>query len=181
MLFGSKETFAIEAEVLEIHGEWTYGHLVFWIASRPVGDANDVADLATSARWGRVFLSASTRRTRGDLDQRSTAEVYDQLYGRFVTPASAPSSKGWELRWDRDPYVLDEVGDSSVRDNFAILVVRRVDRFDRVVVNSFDGPGLWESLVSPGVCDSVIEQYCAWVEGQRGSPLVPPANAKDDP
>lgn len=44
MLFGKTEGFAIEAEVLEAYGKWTYGHLRFWIGGVSIGDFDDTSD-----------------------------------------------------------------------------------------------------------------------------------------
>src|SRR5262249_35560197 len=84
MIAGHPESFGIEAELLEIHGKWTYGRLRFWVGGVEVGDFDDTSDLATSARWGRTFLAASSRRTRPDLDRMLPKDVYQLLYGRFI-------------------------------------------------------------------------------------------------
>jgi hypothetical protein len=167
MLFGDKDTFAIEAEMLEIYDKWTYGRLRFWIGGRPVGDFEDTSDLAGSARWGRTFLAASPRRTRPDLDQTSCEGVYATLHGRFVQPSSAAADKGWPGPWEREPFLLDEVGESALRDKFSIIAVRRGDGSERIVVSSFDDECVWEVAVAPGACDRTIESYCRWVEQLR--------------
>jgi hypothetical protein len=167
MLFGNVERFAVEAEFLETHGKWTYGRLRFWVNGSPIGDFDDTSDLATSARWGRTFLKASPQRTRVELDYMASSEVYELLYGRFVEPVNTPSPKPWAGSWDREPYVLDDLGESAVRDKFAIVVVRKGDGSDRVLVNCFDEERVSETVVPPGDCDLAIEAYCAWVENLR--------------
>src|SRR5260370_38258232 len=109
MLFGNPDVFAIEAELLEIYGKWTYGKLRFWVGGSAIGDFDDTSDLATSARWGRTFLKASRERTRGDLDHMAPTEVYELLYGQFVEPVNSPTRKPWAGTWDSKPYVLDDV------------------------------------------------------------------------
>jgi len=167
MLFGSSDNFAIEAESLEVYGKWTYGKLRFWVNGIPIGDFDDTSDLAASARWGRTFLMASPRRTRAELDHMTAQEVYELLYGRFVEPVHTLSPKSWPGPWDREPYVLDEVGESAVRDKFAVVVVRKGDGSDRVLVDCFDEKRLLETIVPPGSCNLAIESYCAWVEQLR--------------
>jgi hypothetical protein len=166
MLFGNPNVFAIEAELLEVYGKWKYGRLRFWIGGNMIGDWDDTSDLATSARWGRTFLTSSDRRTRVDLDNLSPADVYELLYGRFVEPVNSQSIKAWPGAWDRDPYIIDEVGESALRDRFAVLVVRKFDGIDRIIVNYFDEERLSETLAPPNICDHVIETYCTWVENQ---------------
>lgn len=166
--FGTYNRFSIEAEPLGIHDKWSFGRLRFWVGGVPIGDFNDTSDLASSARWGRRFLAASSRRARADLDRQSPAEVYERLYGRFVESVDARTRKPWPGPWERDPHVLDEVGESSLRDRFAVLVVRRADGFDRILVNDFHEKRLSETCAPEGDCDHTIEAYCAWVEGLCG-------------
>lgn len=167
MLFGSARIFAIEAELLEIHGQWTYGRLRSWVNGVPLGDFEDTSDLAASARWGRVFLAASPRRTRPDLDHLTSHEVFELLYGRFVQPVHSAPRKPLAGPWDREPYVLDEVGESALRDKVAIVVVRRADGSDRILANDYELQKLHEIAVPEGVCDQVIGSYCTWVERLR--------------
>lgn len=167
MLFGSHDSFGIEAELGEVYGKWTYGRLRFWVGGVSIGDFDDTADLATSARWGRAFLAASPRRTRAELDGAPADELYELLYGRFVQPVDSESPRPWPGPWDREPYVLDEVGESSLRDKAAIVVVPRGDGSDRVLVSNFDDPKVMESNIPEGHCDRVIGSYCTWVENLR--------------
>lgn len=167
MLFGEIATFAIEAEFIEAYEKWTYGRLRFWIDGAPIGDFDDTSDLATSARWGRSFLAASPRRTRPELDCMASDDVYELLYGRFVEPVHTTSPKPWLGSWDRQPYVLDEVGESALRDSFAAVAVRAADGTDRIIIKCFDEGRLIETRVPQGFCDHTIGSYCRWVESLR--------------
>ena len=176
MLFGNVNSFAIEAELLELYGKWTYAKLRFWIGGQGIGDFNDTSDLASSARWGRTFLQESSRRTRVDLDEMPAPDVYELLYGRFVIDITRvditvkrPRSPISHEHWDRRPYLLDDVGESSLRDKFAVLAVRRRDGHDRIIVKSFRDDVVSEVLLPPGECDATIALYCTWVEGLRSS------------
>jgi Immunity protein 42 len=167
MIFGNFEKFALEAEILKDSGTWTYGKLRFWINGISIGDFEDCSDLASSARWCRTFLDASPRRIRNDLDNAPAADVYELLYGRFVQSVSvfdAVSSKPWQGEWDRDPYVLDDVGESSLRDKFTILVIRKGDGLDRIIVYSCVEKYVFETILPQGDCDLFLAEYCIWIE-----------------
>jgi hypothetical protein len=174
MQFGNPDNFAIEAELREIHGKWLYGKLRFWVDRLPVGDFDDTSDLASSARSGRIFLAASSRRTRSDLDHLSAIDVYTILYGQYVVDISrvdaphrrAPSGSVW----DRDPYLLDDIGESAVRDKFAVLTVRRGDGRDRMIVRSFHSQTVSAEVLPSGYCDMTVASYCDWVEQLRYAP-----------
>lgn len=170
LLFGRTSCFAIEAELLEVHGKWTHGRLRFWVNGVPLGDFDDTSDLATSARWGRVFLTASPRRTRADLDPVTSQEVFEVLYGRFVQPVGSAPRERPSGPWERDPFVLDDVGESALRDKVAVVVVRKGDGSDRVLVKHLDRDGVAETTAPSGLCDRVIDAYCAWAEGLRATP-----------
>jgi hypothetical protein len=161
MIFGQKSQFAIEAEPLGRDGSMCFGHLRFWLQEQPIGDFEDSSDLAASARWGRRFLSASSMRTRGDLDDHSDDVVYHALYGRFFERGgSAP-----EEPLERDAFVLDEIGESALRDRASVIVVRRTDGRDRVVLRDHDTEKTTGALLAAGLCDRTIDRYCSWVEG----------------
>lgn len=167
MLFGDKAGFGIEAEFREVYGKWTYGRLRFWIKGSAIGDFDDTSDLATSARWGRTFLGASHLRTRVDLDHSAPSDVFELLYGQFVEPVNTASPKPWPGHWNGEPYLLDEVGESALRDKFAIVVVRRGDGSDRLLVSCFAEEDISEIIVPAGECDLVVDAYCSWVESLR--------------
>lgn len=168
MMFGERARFAVEAECRDVDGRWVFGGLRFWVAGLAVGDWDDSSELRASARWGRTFLRASPRRTRIDLDDVAASVVYERLYGRFVVPANAPCPRVLAGVWDRDPFVFDEVGESSTRDECALVVVRRGDGADRFLVKWFEEGRLLEVILSEGECDRVVDAYCSWVEGLRG-------------
>lgn len=164
MLFGERSVFAIEAEPEGKVGSMYFGRLLFWFHGEPVGDFQDTSDLAGSARWGRRFLSATFKRTRADLDSVAPTELYHTLYGRFFERGgSAPSEP-----FDRDPFVLDEVGESSLRDRASLLVVRRGDEHDRLILRDHKTGKVQEAILAPEVCDRIIDAYCSWVEKRFG-------------
>lgn len=163
--FGEQDAFAIEADFTGRSGKWLYGHLCFWLDGRRVGDFEDTSDLASSARWGRTFLGASARRTRPGFDPVPAGAVFDALYGRYVKGVADSVPKVDAGFWDREPYLLDEIGESALRDKWGIVVVRRGDGFDRVIVCSFTQGALTETALEKGTCDRVVEAYCSWVEG----------------
>jgi hypothetical protein len=158
MLFGTREKFGIEAQYLETNGSFQYARLQVWVGGAPIGDWDDTSDLAASARRGRRFLKESTRRTRPDLDQLQASQVLHLLYGQYI------GAEDWPDNWDTGPYMLNEIGDSSVRDKAVVLVVRRGNGWDRLILKTYRDESLKEIGLEPGVCDEVISAYCSWVE-----------------
>lgn len=159
---GNKHEFAIEAELTGADGPWRLGRLRLWIRGRPLGEFDETVDLAACARWARRFLSASPQRTRSDLDAEPAVEVYRLLYGRYFERGEAPVDEPFI----RDPFVLDEVGDAALRDRLSILVLRRGDESDRLLVREHaGGSAVEEYVLPPARCDQVLLDFCHWAEG----------------
>jgi len=164
MIFGDKTTFAIEAVLEGIDDRWFFGHLRFWVDGVAIGDFDDSSDLAGSARWGRHFLAASARRTRSDLDSTTEKEVYRILYGRFVDDGDADPAE----HMDPDPFLLDDVGESALRDRASVLALRTRDGWDRIIVHDLKSGRTFQKVITPGFCNDVT-QYCGWVESLGGA------------
>src|SRR5690606_6547091 len=94
-----------------------------------------------------------------DLDGHSAAAVYELLLGRFMKPAAAAGNG----RMDRDPFLLDDVGEASLRDRVSVLVVRRSDGCDRVIVRELKQGSVFEEVVPALVVDDTVSGFCDWV------------------
>lgn len=157
LLWGNKPAFAIEAESEQAQAQRRFGHMAFWIDGQRLGDPDDTVDFATSAHWVRVFLRESGRRTRPDLEQLTSAACFHELVEKYLKPGSP-------VPWDRDPYVLDEVGDASIRDWASAVAFRRTDGVDRVIARNLTDGSFFETELASGVLDEILRKYCQWAE-----------------
>ncbi|MDH5676355.1 MAG: Imm42 family immunity protein [Myxococcales bacterium] len=164
MLFGDPAQFAVEADFTGREGEWRFGRFRLLVHGAEYGDFGDTVDLASSCQWGRTFLEHSKERTRSDLDQRSASAVYDELVGRFM------NGRGDGDPFDRDTFLFDDIGDSSLRDKTTVLVVRRADGHDRVILRDLSSEQVQEVIVPPWTCDRVVRAFCDWIDALVGSP-----------
>jgi hypothetical protein len=182
MIFGETSMFAVEALFIEVYKTRIYGQLRFYQQNRQIGNFDDTSDLAMSARWARTFLEASSRRVRPDLDHVATADVFEILYERYIVPMrsgkigtvrnSLPKMKSAKFEvWDREPYLLDDVGESALRDKYAMLVVGRGNGSDRLIVKNFEDESLNETSVENGMVNNIIASYCDWVERLSRTPV----------
>jgi hypothetical protein len=158
MLWGEQKRFAIEACFLEKHDKWRTGRFVFWIGGVQFGDFTDTMDHGIGSRWGRTFLANSGRRGRADLEQLAPAECFCELYEKYVTGSV------YRGPWDRDPYVLDEVGEDSVRDRASIVAFRTSIGTDRIIACSWPERSIREMELASGLLDGILEEYCCWAE-----------------
>jgi hypothetical protein len=179
MIFGQSEVFLVEATHQETRNKRPLGGFCLHVAGRSIGDLDDLIDLSNSVNSVKIFLEAAQRRIRPDLDGATTSEIFEVLYQRYTVLVSdlqrtstgklLRTSAGSLLRrsamepWDRDPYLLDDIGESSIRDKHTILVVGRSDGSDRVVIKSYGDGSLSEVMVEKDVIDDSFREYCAWV------------------
>jgi len=175
MLFGHLDSLFIRVNLIEIRARAVVGGLSFGTAVCEFGDLDEICNLTFSAREARTFLNASHRRTRTDLDRLSSEDVFHLLYDRYVISVHrgtfevkdpARQASPTEV-WNRDPYLLEDVGQEALRDKYALIAVRRGDGVDRVICKSYRDNSLREALVPVGTLDAVLVSYCNWVENLR--------------
>jgi hypothetical protein len=160
MLWGMRESFAIEAAFLGTEGKWRFGNLRFWLGGSALGDFEDTSDLAGAGRWGRTFLDSSPRRTRKDLECSSPEVVLWELFEKYVSPGGARIKGGW----DRDPYLLDDVGEASLRDRASVLAFRASDGRDHLIARNWKTGETLHVVEEAGHLDEVIRSFCEWCE-----------------
>lgn len=162
VVFGDPAELAIEAKFTGWEGKWCLGSFRLFVGGSEYGDFSDTVDLAAGSRWGRVFLEHSRDRMRPDLDQKSASEVYEEVFGRFM------EGRGEGLRFDRDTFLFDDIGDSSLRDTTCVLVVRRADGHERVILRDLATARTEEVIVGPWTCDRAVRAFCSWVDSLDG-------------
>ena len=69
--------------------------------------------------------------------------------------------------WNRGPFVLDEIGDASVRDTAAVVAFRCSNNENRVIVKSFEPSRMVEVRLPEGELDHTIHSFCEWVDAQN--------------
>lgn len=172
MIFGNHETFAIEAEVKEPYGKWIYGNLRMWIGGVVIGNYDDASDLASSARWARVFLNHSKGRNWRGIDALTPSEVFADLYGKYLL--RTPEGKGFQVppeNWDRFALTLDGVGDSSTEGLHGVLVVRIENETDLIISKDLQTSQILHTKLSEGLLDKIISAYLNWIIEQYPSVL----------
>lgn len=157
MLWGDQKTFAIEAEFLHADGKWRFGKLGIWVGGKRRGDFDEAADLASAARWGRTFLASSAQRSRPDFALLDAQAVFFELFEKYLV--STPAEP-----WNRDAHLLDDVGESSLRDKASLVVFRQQDGTDRIVVRDWREGTTMPTSVPAGLIDETIGDFCLWAE-----------------
>jgi hypothetical protein len=171
MIFGRQDQFLIEAHHRITFKRRHYGSMRFIIHNQAIGDMDTLIDLTSSAAWARKFLDATHRRTRLDLDNASASEIFGVLYQGRVIQVSELHKYDQNVQidasseaWDRDPYLLDDIGESSVRDKYTILAIRRSDGNDRLVIKSYIDGSLRDVIVEQGIVEDSLYKYCTWTD-----------------
>jgi hypothetical protein len=181
MFFGQSMSFRVEAFYIQTIDSRLYGNFCLHIADRQIGDLDSAIELTSSVRWARIFLREGPRRVRADLDSATAGEVFDILYQRYISGASQLRGEHEDVvprceleSWDRDPYLIDDIGESSIRDKYTILVIGTGNGDDRVILKSYTEGTLNEFLIRNGDIDSAFREYCTWVDNLYGAPVLPP-------
>ncbi len=84
MLLGDKTKFSIEYEVTERVDDWVFGHFLFWLRGKPVGDWEDSTDLKGCLRWLKKFASENHNRYEPDLKDLDKISVFKLLYNSVM-------------------------------------------------------------------------------------------------
>ncbi len=112
-------------------------------------------------------MAHSVDRFRPDLDSLDARGILAELYEQFLVdrPADvqpAPYTKSWF----RDPFLLDDVGEASIRDRARVLAVRTSTR-DRIIARCLRTNQVFECSLDAEELDTIIRCFCEFVEAIR--------------
>lgn len=149
--FGSRESFAIEADFLGKRGNGASA--IYASSSR---DDRSVSSMtALTLRRAHAGGERSSQRLRVAAERISMGPLLTQSSSYSTVVTSCPrvrlASRRGGVAWERDSFVLDEVGESSLRDKAAIIIVRRGDGWDRMIVKTYADDMLVEQVLPPGL------------------------------
>ena len=157
--FGSPELVAIEVAVDGDHDAWAHGNFRFIVSNTPLGDFTDLCSLAAGARFGRIFVESSPRRRLPKLDSCAPKEVLWHLHDKFL----AADFSDWATTWDREAFLLSELGDSATRDAAVLVACVDAREMDWVVGRDVNTGIIADCHLTTGLLNATILQFCAWV------------------
>jgi len=157
--FGTRETFAIEVSFLEYFEPFGYAEIEFWIANNKIGNKHDTADLFASCNAAQDWLAQAPFWKREDLSLSPAIEVLEKL-----TVFDWGSSVRFPYESHIEQYNLGSVGDCSVENEAAVVMIQTSSSTERLCVCFFGEPRFLDVALPLGTCETVVRQYRAWCE-----------------
>lgn len=157
VFFGDIELFAIEAKAVLLEDNIFLGQLQFSVDGYRLGDMEDTSDLGAAARWGRTFLKAQSRQivVGNELSSSNLLQTYIDRYihGTF------------QETWNRDPFLLNDIGEASLRDRADAILVWTKDG-ERLIGRDLITNTVISIDLPRGYSSAVVMKFCNWVEEQ---------------
>lgn len=134
MLFGDRASFALECELTERVQPFQFCHLRFFILGNVVGDYSAQTTLGVCLYNAEVFLRFREQRLVPDAEKLSASELFSTYYESCFDSRS-PNSLSALLEHFNARFHMEEIGGESVREEYAMLLVRQTDERERMVIN----------------------------------------------
>jgi hypothetical protein len=161
MIAGTRERFAIEAEVTERIETWILGHIRFWICGEPVGNWADSADLRGCINWLREFHDMQVDRHEPDLVDLPADEVFRLVYDN-VMPGGTPFGHPWEHE-ARRRFHISYLGMSSF-ELFDILLLTNALGAERCLWRAAGSTEIHDCRLWRREMESVAGEFCTRFE-----------------
>lgn len=167
MIFGSKDTFAIEISECEWRpgSPGSYVQFRFWVGDIPIGDWNDRISLIASASNAGALYGTEFDRRCTPLPEGPPSDVFRDAYDAFFSydyatdPVVVPNL--------RDRYHLDEIGMGAVQDKYGLILVAMTKGLERVIVRDLRRDLFIADVSAPlGFAESVLDDHVKWGRSQ---------------
>ncbi|MCX7423650.1 MAG: Imm42 family immunity protein [Planctomycetia bacterium] len=170
MIFGNRECFAIEtAEPTVIDGR-LYSHFRFWIGGSPIGCWDDLIPLVASVGYMSQFCQHQNDRIDSKFGIDTPLQIFDAVYERFYRTDYRSADEA--LRRSRDVFHMDDIGMSSIVDQYGLVLVAADTTTARLVWKEWAEPEVIHDFPLPfGEVERVGQLFIAgalsqsaWVE-----------------
>jgi Immunity protein 42 len=167
MMFGDRDTFAIEVGAVEQYSValGLFVQFQFWIGGLPIGDWEDRIPLGASARNFETLCDNAENRRERLFEHIPATEVFQTVYDAFFaydyrkSPVLIPNL--------RDRFHMDDIGLGSVRDKYGIVIVASSMNTERIIVKDLRQDTIIADVVVPfGFVESVGGDYINWEQTQ---------------
>jgi hypothetical protein len=185
-IFGDKDKFAIEVEIVYASEYPILGHFRFWAGGTPIGDWEDSTHLNGCRSWLRDFVEKEVDRREPWSDSVPAEEVMKMLWDDVMPGPPRPDGSYdipsiEEVMFSSEivrRYHISHFGMSSF-DRVRLLLTETADGRQRLVWRDKSSPEIHEAFLDPGELQRVSEQFCDWFdETTEGLPgATPPTHS----
>lgn len=167
MLFGSKESFAIECEdsVSESPALQTFGSICFWIGGERVGDYDSFTSLGFHYLDLRDFLEYVDTRRDPVLDAMDPGQIMRHLYWALYDNSRDSIEEDLALASRFRKFILWPNGSEA----FDYWMIALLDRPDEELLiwarhGNYDAPN--QAHLKSGTFESVVRGFLLWYDGR---------------
>jgi hypothetical protein len=179
MIFGEKQVFAIECEIVDQIDSWVYANFCFWIEGAKVGAYQETIVLKASIAWLKEFLRNSEKRCIPLFDSMDKEIVFRLIYETVIVtplknssilemiPENKEETASGRLALSDSEIInrfhLDDVGMSSF-DEYSIILINREDGKQRIIWKHVDESSVHEAILPPDYFENIAIQFVSWAE-----------------
>jgi len=179
-IVGSKAQFAVEWQVTDKIGSFTFAKFCFWAYGERIGDFENEVDLPTLSTNLQEYLARSKERYLSELNGKDKEEILSRLYDSIIIP---PRSGLWKtsspqeisrLNWSvvgmwQPVFHLSEIG-ACFADSVSILLFNDPALgFERLIWRTLDTGQINEALLPPNLFETVVSQFLTMSEKDLSS------------
>src|ERR1043165_8809165 len=97
MLFGNKDRFAVESELIPGDFDYPFGRITFWSDGNPLGDYSAVTILTVDLFNCRSFLKDTGQRHDPTLETPPNEEALKKVYDAIYDPSVSDENEMYDL------------------------------------------------------------------------------------
>jgi hypothetical protein len=165
MISGSKQRFAIEAEVDAADLPSIWGRFRFWLCGRPVGDWEDRCALQASYNWLRDFAQLAVNRIEPSVANLDASEVFRLLVNPVLGPGGIADPRKQPIPFAYERFHITHLGMSSF-DPYVMVLVKDANGSERCLWRKHGEDEIQECRFDPGEMESVAVEFCDAFEAQ---------------
>ena len=152
---GSRERFAIEADIDDCIGSDVVGKFCFWLYGERVGDWKDAALLHGCVAGLRSFCKDETDWYEPGIWDLDACEVFRLLY---EIPMSVRYGEG-PVRGAPNRFTLSHLGSSSF-EKFDVFLIKNECGFERCIWREYPKREIHDCRFDPNEMESVAKDFC---------------------
>lgn len=166
MLFGAKESFAIDCELLVGHGfrsDQPFGHVIFWAGNEKIGNQDEVTMISGLASFLRRSSGWTGRRSRADLFKKPALAVLSEIETAVFGEHYRDADDAWWGSADLRKFVVCPNGSESF-DGWLAVIVEGTNS-DRLIWREDAQPAeAREATLQKSTYSSVITSFLDWLD-----------------
>ena len=169
MLWGSRHSFGLEAEIEEIDPErndLVFGRLCLWAGGVQIGDFSQRTILSVPADFFADVMKYQNKRADDELCQHERDVVLSQVHEALYGPPTGNEEHALRLEARYRKHCLAPGGGEAFDGALAVLI--ECGPRERLVWRAGQDGSAHEIWLDQGVCVSVLREFLDWLKETSG-------------